>query len=138
MKFTSAAASLLLLPLAALATEQASYDNTYDNASGSMDTVSCSDGPEGLASRYPTFGDLPSFPNIGGASAIAGWGSANCGTCWRLSYQGAEIVVTAIDHAANGFNIAQEALDTLTDGNAVFDGVVQVTAVQVDKSLCGL
>ncbi|KAI5114549.1 hypothetical protein M0805_004943 [Coniferiporia weirii] len=103
-----------------------------------MLTVACSNGPHGLAARYPTFGDLPSFPNIGGASAITGWGSAECGSCWRLSYKGAEIVVTAIDYAANGFNIAQEALDTLTDGNAVSDGSVQVTAVQVDKSYCGL
>ncbi|THH06390.1 hypothetical protein EW145_g4119 [Phellinidium pouzarii] len=103
-----------------------------------MSTVSCSDGPEGLESRFPTFGSVPTFPNIGGASAIAGWGSASCGTCWSLSYQGATIFVTAIDHADDGFNLSEEALNTLTDGNAVFDGAVQVDAVQVDASLCGL
>ncbi|KAI5116030.1 hypothetical protein M0805_002085 [Coniferiporia weirii] len=138
MKFTTIAASLLFFSGAALATERAGYDTTYDNASGSMDTVSCSDGPEGLASRYPTFGDVPTFPNIGGAAAIAGWGSASCGTCWRLTYQGASIVVVAIDHADDGFNLSEEALNTLTDGNAVFDGAVQVTAEQVDASECGL
>ena len=44
----------------------------------------------------------------------------------------------AMDHAADGFNLSQEALDTLTNNNAVQDGTVQVDAVRVDKSACGL
>ncbi|THH07956.1 hypothetical protein EW145_g3023 [Phellinidium pouzarii] len=139
MKFSTLASSLLLAG-SALATVPASFDNTYDNAAGSMLTVACSTGATGLAGRFPTFGDVPTFPNIGGASAIAGFGSANCGTCWKLTFAGTgvSILVTAIDHAGDGFNLSQEALDTLTDGNAVADGVVQVDAVQVDASQCGL
>ena len=137
MKFTTILSSALLFAGAALA-DRAGYDTTYDNASGDMNTVSCSDGPQGLAAKYPTFGSIPTFPNIGGASAIAGWGSAQCGTCWSLSYNGAQIYVTAIDHADDGFNLSEEALNTLTDGQAVALGAVQVTASQVDKSFCGL
>ena len=131
-------ASFMLSFATIVLADRAGYDTAYDNASGSMSDVSCSDGPEGLASRYPTFGDVPSFPNIGGASAIAGWGSTECGSCWSLTYNGAQIYVTAIDHADNGFNLAEEALNTLTDDQAVALGAVNVTTEQVDASLCGL
>ncbi|KAI5120955.1 hypothetical protein M0805_001660 [Coniferiporia weirii] len=136
MKFSASVSSLLLFAASAFATVPASFDNTYDNADGSMETVACSN----LATSFATFGNLPTFPNIGGASAIAGFGSANCGTCWSLTFAGTgnTIIVTAIDHAGDGFNLSQEALDTLTNGQAVQDGVVQVTAEQVDSSQCGL
>ena len=138
MQFFSIVFTLFLAGLSAA--ERASYDNTYDNASGDMNTVACSNGPNGLSSRFPTFGSLPTFPNIGGSSAIAGFGSAECGSCWHLTFSqtGVSILVTAIDHTLDGFNLSQEALDKLTNGNAVFDGAVDVNAVQVDKSQCGL
>ena len=137
MRLLSVISSIIAAGLVS-ATQRASYDNTYDNASGSMDSVACSDGPNGLANKYPTFGNLPTFPNIGGASVIAGWNSANCGTCWNLTFEGVSILVTAIDHTDDGFNLAEAALNTLTDGNAEFYGAVQVDVAQVDKSLCGL
>lgn len=136
MQFT-ALFSTLLLAGAALAT-RAGFDTTYDNASGDMNTVACSDGTNGLAKRFPTFGSVPTFPNIGGASAIAGFNDAACGSCWQLTFNGASIIVTAIDHADDGFNLSEEALNALTDGDAAEVGTADVTAVQVDKSLCGL
>lgn len=39
-----------------------------------MSTVTCSDGPNGLMSKYPTQGALPGFPNIGGVPGV-GWNS---------------------------------------------------------------
>lgn len=137
MIFTTVLSSVLLFVGVALA-DTDGYDTTYDNASGDMNAVSCSDGANGLASRYPTFGSLPTYPNIGGASAIAGWGSAECGSCWSLTYENAQIYFTAIDHSADGFVLSQEALDTLTDGQAVALGHVDVTATQVDSTLCGI
>lgn len=87
--------------------------------------------------EYPTFGDLPGFPSIGGAFAVEGWDSANCGTCWNLSYAGKSINVLAVDHAGPGrFNIALKAMNTLTNGHAVELGAVQVTYKQVDASKC--
>ena len=143
MKFTSTFTSILLLALPCAlgqSTQRVSFDNTYDNAAGSTLTVACSTGTTGLASRFPTFGSFPTFPNIGGSSAIAGFGSTNCGTCWNLTdpTTGVSILVTAIDHAGSGFNVAQEALDTLTDGNAVFLGVIQAEVAQVASSECGI
>ena len=129
--------SALLLSGSALAI-RATYDNTYDNPHGSMNSVACSNGENGLVGRFPTFHDVPNFPYIGGASAIEGWNSPQCGSCWRISYKDKTIYATAIDFAGDGFNLSQEALDALTGGNAVKLGSVQVDAVQVDKSKCGL
>ncbi|TFY76540.1 hypothetical protein EWM64_g7473 [Hericium alpestre] len=114
------------------------YDTAYDKAGQSMDTVSCSDGPNGLARRFPTFGSLPDFPNLGAAAAVAGWNSPSCGSCWQLTYNGVSINVVAVDHADSGFNIALEAMNTLTDGQAEFLGTVEATVTRIDASQCGL
>lgn len=54
-----------------------SYDNGYDDASRSMTVVSCSDGANGLITRYgwQTQGQIPHFAYIGGYQGIAGWNS---------------------------------------------------------------
>lgn len=131
--------STLLLAGSAFAI-RASYDTTYDNSGSSMNIVACSDGSNGLASRFPTFGSVPTYPNIGGAAVIAGWNDADCGSCWSLTYGGTgrTILVTAIDHTDDGFNLSLEALNTLTGGRAIEFGAVDVTATQVDRSRCGL
>ncbi|KAF5344222.1 hypothetical protein D9756_011251 [Leucocoprinus leucothites] len=119
------------------------YDPVYDQKTGSLSTVACSNGPNGLLTRgYKTFGDLPSFPNIGGASAVTGWNSAKCGSCLQLTFTNADgstksVNVTAIDYTASGFNIALTAMNDLTDGNGVQYGVVDVDSVEVDAAGCG-
>ena len=88
---------------------------------------------------YKVFGDLPGFPNIGGAFAVGGWNSASCGTCWKLTYAntGKSINVLAVDHAGAGtFNIALAALNKLTNNEGVFLGRVPVTYTQVATSQC--
>ena len=138
MQFTSFVLTLAALCASVFAVT-VSYDQTYDNASGSLDTVACSDGPNGLETKgYTTFGSLPHFPNIGGAAAVAGWNSPQCGTCWQLTYNGKSINVLAVDHTDSGFNIALEAMNTLTNNQAVFLGRVDATATQVAASQCGL
>lgn len=128
---------LTLLSVASAIT--VSYDNGYDDGSRSLTAVACSDGPNGLLTKgYTTQSSLPSFPRIGGAFVIAGWNSASCGTCWSLTYNGNTINVLAIDYAGEGFNIAQEAMDLLTGGQAVALGRVDAEYVQVDASVCGL
>ena len=122
----------------------ASYDTVYDSRDTSLVGVACSNGDHGLMKRgYNKFGDLPTFPNIGGTSNIAGWNSPECGTCWNLTYTTQEgeqrmVTITAIDASKNGFNIAEAAMNTLTNGHALDLGVVDVTAVQVLASFCGL
>ncbi|KAM6500983.1 snodprot1 [Amanita muscaria] len=137
-------APLLTLLLAALVTgESLSYDPAFDQGSTSLSTVSCSDGPNGLEPKYTTFSSLPTFPNIGGVPAIAGWNSPNCGTCWQLTYTPASanptprsIYLLGIDRGGVGFNIALAAMNNLTNNQAVALGRVDVAAVQVDSSKC--
>ena len=145
MKFTGIVSALALLASSTFAQETVtvSYDTTYDNSAQSLLTVSCSNGQYGLDPPYSTFGDLPDFPYIGGAAAVAGWGSPNCGTCWQLQYttpQGTQytINVLAIDHTDAGFNIGLTAFNALVGGDGTFVGRVNAEATQVDKSVCGL
>jgi hypothetical protein len=141
MKFTLAIAPLLTTILPSLVrADTLSFDNTYDNASGDMNTVACSTGVHGLAAKFPTFGSLPDFPLIGGGQAVAGFNSPNCGTCWSLTYAptGNTINVLVIDHTQSGFNVAQAAMDRLTNNQAVQLGRVNVTSKQVAASACGL
>ena len=120
-------------------TVSVSFDQTYDNAGTSLATVSCSDGSHGLLTKgYTTFGSLPSFPNIGGASVVTGWNSDQCGTCWSLTYNGKSINVLAVDSATNGWNIGLEAMNALTDWQAEQLGRVDAVASLVDSAQCGL
>jgi len=130
-------------PPAPNGTTTTSYDPVYDVKTTSTNKVACSDGSHGLAGKYPTFGSLPGFPLIGGVSQIAGWNSENCGTCWKLTFNGTSIHMLAIDHADAGrqkgdaVNLSKEAMDKLTNGQATKLGRVQSTVVEVDKSVCG-
>ena len=133
MKF-SILSALILAGSALAVTKKATYDPVYDNASNSLNIVSCSN----LVSKYPKFGSIPTFPNIGGAFVVTGFASPGCGTCWKLSANGSTIYFTAIDHASDGFNLSEESLNVLTDGHAVELGFANVDAEQVDESYCGM
>jgi len=133
-----------LLPLtflAALASAQTvsvTYDQTYDDASVSLNEVACSNGVNGLESKgFTTLGSLPTFPFIGGAPAVTGWNSTGCGTCWSLAFNGTTIKVLAVDFST-GFNIGLTAMNNLTNGQAVQRGKVSAVATQLKASACGL
>ncbi|KAF8521002.1 hypothetical protein JB92DRAFT_2827972 [Gautieria morchelliformis] len=136
-----------------------SFDNTYDTPGGSLATVACSDGSNGLLSRFPTFGNLPTFPNIGGAQASSRTATRTAGRAgsWRSTARRSKVrpssiflfhgggaahilplSVLAVDHVVAGFNIAQEVMDTLTGGQAVVLGRIMATATQLAVSACGL
>jgi len=70
--------------------------------------------------------------------AVEGWNSANCGSCWQVTYKGKSINVLAVDHAADGFNLSQKAMDALTNGQAVDLGHVQATVKSLSPHVCGL
>lgn len=129
LSFTAAASAITV-----------AYDTGYDDASRSMNDVACSDGEHGLITRYgwQTQGQVSKFPYIGAAQAVGGWNSEACGTCWQLSYGGRTINVLAIDKAGAGFNIALDAMNALTNGQAVQLGRVDAAATQVAASVCGL
>lgn len=141
MKLTSTVISVAVA--ASVMADSVRYDPVYDQKTGSLSSVACSNGPHGLLTRgYKTFGDLPGFPYIGGAAAVTGWNSAKCGSCWELTFTKADgskksINVTAVDYTASGFNIALTAMNDLTGGHAVEYGVVDVTSKEVDSTGCG-
>ena len=134
MKFTSIVA-LLAAPLAIAATHVSWA--SYDNPSQSLDTVACSNGPNGLETKgYKTLGDIPNFPNVTGAY-VASWNSPNCGSthlivlgfmsdanslyvtgsCWSVTWSGTgvTVTVTVVDGAGDeSFNLSEEAMNFLT------------------------
>ncbi|RCI12695.1 hypothetical protein L249_0665 [Ophiocordyceps polyrhachis-furcata BCC 54312] len=131
---------LLLLLVASASATYVSYDPGYDDASRSLTRISCSDGPNGLITRYhwQTQGQIPGFPNIGGMQGVS-YNSPQCGTCYRLSYGGRTIHVLAVDAAYNGgFNIGLGAMNVLTDGNAAQFGHVDADAQPAELSDCGI
>ncbi|KAF2112756.1 heat-stable 19 kDa antigen precursor [Lophiotrema nucula] len=134
MKFSG---SILALA-SAVSAITVSYDTGYDDKSRSLTAVSCSDGANGLITKYnwQTQGSIPDYPYIGGYQGIAGWNSPQCGTCYGVTYKGKTIYVLAIDHTASGFNIAKAAMNTLTGGQAEQLGRVDAQYAQVDKSNC--
>jgi len=146
MKIAALVFSFCLLELSTgtlAASASLSYDKIYDNKSGSLSTTACSDGSNGLASSYPTFGNLPSFPYIGGVQAIAGWNSPYCGSCWSVTYTSDKgvsksINVLAVDVGKDGFNVALEAMNALTGGLATQLGRITVASQQVNASACAL
>ncbi|OJD37646.1 epl1 protein [Diplodia corticola] len=139
MQFTTVLASLASM-VAMTSAVSVSYDTGYDDASRSLTAVSCSDGTNGLITKYgwQTQGAITKFPYVGGSDTIAGWGSANCGKCYSLTYNGKTINVLAIDHAASGFNLAQAAMNDLTNNQAAQLGRIEATSAEVPLSNCGL
>jgi hypothetical protein len=117
-----------------------SYDEGYDNGDRSLLEVSCSDGANGLITRYGWNyqKDIPTFPYIGGVPAVAGWNSPSCGTCWKVTYGAKSIYVLGIDQGSGGFNIALAAMQDLTNGQAVQLGRIDVASEQVAVSNCKL
>lgn len=82
------------------------YNPVYDNSSQSLNDVACSE----LASIYPEFGEVPLFPNIGGAPNTT-YNSENCGAIWKITNfenNDLSIYFISIDDAEN-FDLSLEA-----------------------------
>lgn len=130
----------LLLPFAHATT--LSYDAGYSDSSRSLSVVACSNGPNGLITRFgwTRQSQIPRFPYIGGSGDIKSWNSPSCGTCYSVKYAptGRTIFVLGIDVAASGLNVATEAMDDVTNGNAVMLGRIEVQTSKVDFRKCGL
>ncbi|KAF1961900.1 heat-stable 19 kDa antigen precursor [Byssothecium circinans] len=116
-----------------------SYDTGYDDAGRSLTAVTCSDGPNGLITRYgwQTQGQIARFPYIGGYQGTT-WNSPLCGTCYGITYNGKTIYALAIDSTSNGFNLGLRAMNDLTNGQAESLGRIEAQYAQVPTSNCGL
>ena len=81
-----------------------SHDPIYDDPSRPLTDVACSDGENGLITRYGAYGwetqgNMPRY--IGGIDTI-GWNSTLCGTCWILQYEDTTVAIYAIDQPLRG------------------------------------
>ena len=142
MKLTSTFMSLAALFSVAYADIQPVRPNSfYDNPDTSMNEVACSNGANGLVTKgYPTFGSMPGFPYIGGAYAVTGWNSTECGSCWNLTNAdiGITLYLVAVDTVYSGFDVSDDAMDTLTGGQTGEFYEIDVEAAQVAEHYCGL
>ncbi|KAH6919112.1 snodprot1 [Coprinopsis sp. MPI-PUGE-AT-0042] len=136
--------TLLLFPFLAAA-EDLTYDPWYANGREPLTSSYCSDGVNGLITKYgySTFQEIPSYPRIGSAPAVTDVDSVGCGTCWQLTYTDGgsrkSINITAIDWAPpNVFTTSQRAMDELTNGQALNLRTVGVTVKQIPAKSCGL
>ncbi|KAK5660172.1 hypothetical protein OQA88_13641 [Cercophora sp. LCS_1] len=139
MRFSNILGTIVSIAASVTAT-QVTWDIGYDDPNRKLESVSCSDGPNGLIKKYgwTTQGAIPRFPYIGGAEAVEGWNSKNCGTCWSATFKERTVFVLAIDHTGHGLNLGLGAMEDLTDGNAVFYGKVDAVVNQVPLQYCGL
>lgn len=116
------------------------YDDRYCRGTESSNSVACSGGANGIATRWPTFGNVPQFPQIGGGFPVAGFNDTDCGSCWRITYAGTgrSVPITIINSAPTGFTLCTDTLLALTGFNR--DNVpnnIPVTVVQAPVSECG-
>ncbi|KAI9433894.1 Cerato-platanin-domain-containing protein [Lactarius indigo] len=72
------------------------------------------------------------IPKHCGVYAVGGWNSPQCGSCWRLTYKGKSIYVTAIDTIFDGFQLSLGGMNALTNGKARVLDRVDAKATQVD------
>ncbi|KAG1770878.1 Cerato-platanin [Suillus placidus] len=118
------------------------WDYTYGNPDGSLNSVSCSDGKNGLLTKgYTTFASLPSFPNIGGVPGTV-WNSTLCGSCWSLKYAAPNgrqttVYITAVDNSYT-YNVSPQAFIELAGATGLEAGKVKVRAIRVPSSKCGM
>ena len=137
-----------LLGLATLAFSQYTviYDEFYDGNLNSLNSVACSTGDYGLITYgYNTFGQIPTYPMIGGAPQIQGWNSPNCGTCWNLTYTdphggSSSVTFTAINLSGDPgrYTISFAGMDELTNGNALTLDGASISATQLPESACAI
>ncbi|KAF9219117.1 Cerato-platanin [Gyrodon lividus] len=137
---TTLLAFVSALPVLAQTTETTlSYDPNYDNADLSLSKVACSDGPNGLETKnYTTLDSLPSFPFVGGVYTIEGWNSAQCGTCYAVTYANTIVNILAVDVSKTGFTVSEAAMNTLTNNQAVALGRINVTFELAEPEACGM
>ena len=139
-----AISTLLVFATPAFSQYTVFYDEFYDGNLNSLSNVACSTGNYGLITYgYNTFGQIPTYPMIGGAPQIQGWNSPNCGTCWNLTYTdphggSSSVTFTAINLSGvpGRYTISFAGMDELTNGNALTLDGAPISATQLPESAC--
>jgi hypothetical protein len=112
------------------------------NAGDSLTTVACSDGANGIMTKFGYSNLSPMYPYVTAFSG-ATWNSPNCGKCVRVQGSVATVYLTVIDqcgpppggHDAH-FDIAPTAFRELFGDAGVNAGVQIANWAFVDSSMC--
>ena len=105
-----------------------------------LTSVACSDGANGLITKFKQSTVAKWFPNVGAAS-FATWNSPNCGGCYKLTASnGKSVSITVIDQCAAQagygahFDIAPPAFSSLA--GSLTAGHIEVTYTKVKSTPC--
>lgn len=101
MQFSSIT-SAAILGFASLASAiTVSYDTGYDDGSRALTSLACSDGSNGLITKYnwQTQANVAGFPKIGGYMGVAGWNSPQVRTLTTFPHLHCLIIHTSVVHA---------------------------------------
>ena len=139
--------ALFFIPLMAVFTPASSvtvtYSDFYDiSVIQTNNTVLC--GRKLAAANYTTFGSIPGYPNIGGASDITE-DDAACGACRQLTYtvdgkpNSIYFAVIDGDKKTDHVTLSSEAYRNLTQLTGPTSQPTSITATvgYVDQTLCG-
>lgn len=108
-----------------------------------VSSVACSDGANGLITKYG-FYDLTSLYPYVGAASFATWNSPECGTCWQLTDLNTKksIKITIVDECGSQtgynslFDISPDAFNELGGTQAVNNGHLIASYTQLSSSHC--
>jgi len=109
-----------------VATYKAVYNPIYDNPTGSLNGVACSN----IVNKYPQFHDIPFFPFVGGGINTT-YNSQNCGAIWRITNikTGNYLHFVSID-SSSSFDLSEHAF-------LAIGGQISAGSVIVDATLVG-
>ena len=113
-------------PQPLVTTYSAVSNSYYDNPTGSLNGVACSN----IQPFYPLFHDIPHFPFVGGGFNTT-YHSQNCGAIWRLTNiaTGQHIHFVSID-SSGSFDLSEHAF-------LAVGGNTSLGSVDVDATLVG-
>ncbi|EPS43071.1 hypothetical protein H072_2885 [Dactylellina haptotyla CBS 200.50] len=141
MKFFTLAT--IFAAASAVSGSQLKYQNIYNSAySLDLNSASCSNGPNGLVTKYGTQNSqqfrTKLKPGVYVAAAQAPWGSPKCGLCWKLvgtKSQRSAYFVT-VDNSAPTIVGGEDMFKALSPSKTLFEGVIEVWAYQRPQSEC--
>ncbi|RFU74625.1 eliciting plant response like [Trichoderma arundinaceum] len=115
----------------------ATFNALYDDPSRPLSEVSCWRKDVGFMPHldWKLQKDAVGFIGIDSLSRL---NTANCFSCWMISYNGKTISLLAIDGSNSGVVMSLDALQSLTDGRALELDHIDVNAIEVDTSHCGI
>ena len=104
---------------------KAVYNPIYDNPTGSLNGVACSN----IQPKYKQFKNIPHFPFVGGGINTT-YNSQHCGAIWRLSNPktGVFIDFVSID-SSSSFDLSEHAFLAL--GGTISAGSVAIDAILI-------